>query len=74
MSSGPNAFEFRDTALKNRWNGVFAGPWMGEQSNGANNDRYEKHPNCHAVSHHDLSKTFSRDFQFSKRYAKAYSG
>jgi len=26
------------------------------------------------LSHHDPSKTFSQDFQFSKQYARAYSG
>jgi hypothetical protein len=47
---------------------------MGEQNTRANHDGYEKHPDCHALSHRDPSKTFGQDFQFSKQYARAYSG
>ena len=53
---------------------VISNTGMGEQSTGANHDRSEKHPDCHAVSHHDPSKTLGQDFQFRKQYARAYSG
>jgi hypothetical protein len=53
---------------------VISNAGTGEQSTRASHNRYEKHPDCHAVSHDDPCKPLSQDFQFSRHNARAYSG